>query len=272
MKKRLPFVVFVLGGLLVSGEGANASLIVEGVAPAASDAAASKTPSRAGDSLWGAPSVVEVGSGVASVVQGFGHELRLLDASKMIIPDGWRVFASPKVDPELKVSWSGRVPWTAALSNALRDKGIQATVDWNNKVVAFDQLPVAHVAQPKVSGKANNPAQPKMAVTASEATAARIEHEKQQAAKEVGTPPTEQQWSVAAGVLISASVEAWGNSSQPKWRVFWRAHNWTPDAGAKFYGSFNKAINDLVEAAGKQGSHIKADFFGNHVVVISSVN
>ncbi len=230
--------------------------------------------------LWSAPSVVSKGYGSAETIHGFGKDVRLSNAAKMIVPDGWKVFAKKGVDGATKVSWvSGKKgqAWTDVLSGALAGSGVQAEVYWASNIVIFSPAPKVTVDETKLK------------VTPEQVTAARKAYEFKSKSGDspestvtktvtgsgvgagINLGVTQNQWVVVAGQPISKSISNW--AAQAHWTVAWNCQNWVPVATSVIQAkTFEDALTELVHAAGAQGRAIGVKTYSNSIAVFSDLD
>jgi len=95
------------------------------------------------------------------VRHGFGRDVKLIDALKQIVPDGWHAFVSEddgRFNKNQLVSWHGGRKWVEVLDIMASEQSLTVDVDWTkqqiyvaNKKVNFDAvLPGKIIAPPKV--------------------------------------------------------------------------------------------------------------------------
>jgi hypothetical protein len=98
-------------------------------------------PSQAPPSIdvAGTSPVTQLGEGVATAAPGFGHELSLRQALRMLLPEEWTHVPTKDVDT-LSVSWAGSKTWLEALRQIGETYQLRFVVDWDRKIVYADRL------------------------------------------------------------------------------------------------------------------------------------
>jgi hypothetical protein len=87
----------------------------------------------------GASPVTQLGEGVAVPAQGFGRELPLRQAMRMLLPEEWSYIPTAEGDA-LIVSWTGSRTWLEALRQIGETYQVRFLVDWDHKIVYSDRL------------------------------------------------------------------------------------------------------------------------------------
>jgi hypothetical protein len=87
----------------------------------------------------GGGAVTQLGEGVAAAAPGFGHELPLRQAMRMLLPEEWSYIPSSD-GGSLIVSWTGSRTWLEALRQIGETYQVRFLVDWDHKIVYSDSL------------------------------------------------------------------------------------------------------------------------------------
>lgn len=97
-------------------------------------------PSQAPPSIdvAGTSPVTQIGEGVAAAAPGFGHDLPLRQALRMLLPEEWSHVPTTDVDA-LTVSWTGSRTWLEALRQIGEHYQLRFVVDWDRKIVYSDR-------------------------------------------------------------------------------------------------------------------------------------
>ena len=79
--------------------------------------------------------VIEVGAKASGVAARSRGEMRLTDALTLVLPDGWKAAAAPKIDVAQIVSWDVRGIWTDTLAQIGGKSSLEFIVNHNTKTV-----------------------------------------------------------------------------------------------------------------------------------------
>lgn len=225
------------------------SLHIESAPLTAVHNAATHASAPGGMATWNQPVIRMVGMGEAKQITSKGRDIMLVQATKLIVPSGWSVYAGHAVQPDERVSWNAKNrPWTDVLGDAIKGENLFAVVDWNNRSVSFDVMapvaPLAHPAAPLARpATLNSSAKPVVPA---------------------------HQWLIPSGASMSDTVRGWGKSAG--WQVVWNATDWVPDATSSVTGDFRTAVGQLVQAANRQNLPLTATFYSNNIVVFGNSN
>lgn len=91
------------------------------------------------DAATGASPITQVGEGVAAAAPGFGRQLPLRQALRMLLPEEWSYVPTADGD-SLIVSWTGSRTWLEALRQIGETYQVRFLVDWDHKIVYSDRL------------------------------------------------------------------------------------------------------------------------------------
>jgi hypothetical protein len=198
--------------------------------------------------------------GSFTAIKGFGKEVKLVEALKVVVPAGWNARKSGSVDINQPVTLATSSNWVEAVASFAEQTQTAITVDWDEKVVTVQGAPKAVTTSGYI----------KLADVA--ATAKVITDEKSKTAEEVAPPPPLPKWTLAAGKSLRDNVEGWANASSPKYVVKWRAVNYMIDAAATFEGAFddenNGPIATVVNLFSKSDVPLKATFLEDNRVLL----
>lgn len=227
------FVVFVISLIPVTVL-AGFQVVEEPVKPAASapgsGSVATPPPKSAGGLQLVALSYIGEPDGDIAVLNGFGRDLKLLDAIKQIAPAGWQAFlkedVAARADKIQGVSWKGGRRWTEVLDIVANDQQLAVEVDWTRKSI--------YVGDRKIVARE----------PAAEAATAQV-------------------WAVETGDSLRDKLRTWAKLSG--WGLVWdyvdAAGNSDFEAGAAdtYHGDFRTAVRELF-AAMPAKIRIRAEF------------
>ncbi len=92
------------------------------------------------------PTLTIVGNLPVTKKTSFGTMVPLSDALKLIIPDGWQVYAKKGVSGSFKVSWNSKdKPWTDALKTVLGQSGMDGTIHAEQMALVLNVKPVKKI-------------------------------------------------------------------------------------------------------------------------------
>jgi hypothetical protein len=195
---------------------------------------------------FGRSVVSQIGAGAAQARQSHGAGVPLDDALRMLAPNGWRIDAKAAGNPKVHWRAGAKTTWVQALSQIGSNSGLRFLVDWRHKTlyVAKEKGAVMHALAP------NKAAQ----------VAAVHKHP--------GPAPVPT-WVIHPTRSIQANLSTW--AAKAGWKILWSGQTWMPAAGATFTGGFLDAVQGVLGALRAQGADVRAEAFGNHVLVIHTV-
>lgn len=137
------------------------------------------------------------------------------------------------VDTGMPVTWQSGLSRREALENILKEKGLRA-------VISGGELLVTNADAPSTEAK-KTPA---------------------------ATAPALESYSLLAGQSLEPQLRAWG--AKDGWEVIWSLQkDWIVPNGVTFQGSFESAIQQVVESLAANGANIQSDIYqGNKTIVI----
>lgn len=167
---------------------------------------------------------------IKSAVRGMGRDITMRDALMQIIPSQYQIY-NDGVSMDSLVTWAGDKDWTKPLHDVVRQAGISAVVNWEERSITLTNA-------------------------VSDAMARRA-----------GVP--QGSWSILrADAFLSKTLVRWGKAAG--WQVSWDASNDFPvTVEANFSGSFEDAVTHVVNAISGTDYPIKATFHSNNVVQIT---
>ncbi|MDH0341967.1 toxin co-regulated pilus biosynthesis Q family protein [Chromobacterium haemolyticum] len=184
--------------------------------PASRGAMAEGTASR----KFGLVAVNFIGepTGDIELRNGFGRDMKLVDALKQIAPEGWHAFLKEEVvgkfDKNRLVSWRGGRPWVEVLDILATDQGLSIDVDWKQRQIYVGEK--KYISDSLQAGKTLTP--PKV------------------------------YWVAKAGSSLRESITKWAEKAG--WDV-----RWVPDdldyqiiGNLTYEGSFENAITGIFRA------------------------
>ena len=200
---------------------------------------------------------IGVSRGTVDQVKGFGKELSLVDALKIVVPSGWNAKRLGVVDVSQSVILKGNGSWVEAASSFAEQTQTHIIVDWEQKVVTVHGHPraVSSSGTIQLAGAVPKVAAPAVAVEV----------------KPVVPPvPT---WTLSAGKSLRENIESW--APKANYKVTWQAVNYMISAGAVYSGAFDDEmagpINAIVKTFECHDVPLKATFMeDNRVLVIEN--
>lgn len=222
--------VSVLAGFQVVDDGATSKPVAE----------ATQAPTAAGKTKGGFQFVsliyIDEAEADIPVVNGFGRELKLLDAIKQIAPAGWQVFLNEDVASRAaNVSWKGGRRWVEVLDILGNDQSLSIEVSWKRKYLFVGPKKPTSAAASAVVAPID------AAATAS--------------------------WKIRAGEKISEAFARWAKSAG--WQLAWEAPDLISQADIDLDATFEEAIGKVIDALNRSGGGLQAKFYAsNHVLRI----
>ncbi len=108
-------------------------------ATAAFSAQLEPPPARPSFAALGTAPVTQVGAGTAGAVPGFGHQVPLAEAIRMLLPAAWRYAPGDDLGA-LAVSWTGTNTWLDALHQIGEAYRLRFLVDWTHQVLYVEPV------------------------------------------------------------------------------------------------------------------------------------
>lgn len=175
--------------------------------------------------------VKETGDGRAALVKGFGREQPLSEALKLIVPQGWKGYASKDVQAHTrKVSWRGGKPWTEVLESLGMEEGLAFDVDWTAQ---------------KVFVKNASRSLPSVASTS-------VRVSEGEASTETSSSVAIPRFSLREGEMLSQALERWGDVAG--WRVLWGVdYDYRVEVDTDFGHDFEAAVEKVIQAYQARG-------------------
>ena len=184
------------------------------------------------------------------VVKGFAKDLPLIETVKQIAPASWAIIPVNEafaMDASRRTaSWSGGKSWVHVLDTLALAQDLAIEVDWTN--------------QRLIVGSTNN------AISKSaSAVAQAAPNDGKNGAEPLHAKP-EQPWNVLiSDALLSKTMRRWGDRAG--YQVIWDSPKDFPVmAAASFGGSFENAVNAVVDALASSEAPVEARFYSNSVV------
>ncbi len=231
--------------------------------PVASPAAAPL--SLQGYAQWRSPTrtLEMVGFGTPTVRSSFGTGLPLKDALRLILPQGWRIYAQTGVSGSVPVTWKEKdTPWTDALRDVLRQAGLIATVNWPHQAILLRVKPQPKVPPLDTQGYA------KWGSSSGSGMPSHF-HEGNAVVLGSGLNGATPVFMLNRGNLILTDLKEW--AKQSGWTVVWNVpEDWEVPNTTSFGGDFQQAVTQVVQALSSNGANVHAVFHtANNTVVIS---
>ena len=235
--------------------------------PSAITSTATKPLNLRGYAQWKSPqqTLETVGYGTASSRSSYGSGIPLKDALRLILPEGWHVYAKPGVSGAAPVTWKNKnQPWTLPLREVLRQSGLIATLNWQHMALLLRVKPAPSVPPLDTKGYAawSNSAASGLPSNF------HVGHGQQTypASSLAGVTPV---FLLNRGDLILTDLQKW--ASQSGWKIVWQVpEDWQVPNTTSFNGGFQKAVSQVIQALSANGANIHAVFhMANNTVVIS---
>lgn len=219
--------VSVIAGFQVVDEGSTAK-------PPAATQTSAASPKSNGGFQFVSLTYSDDPETTVPVVNGFGRDLKLLDAIKQIAPAGWQVFLNEDVaNRTTKVSWKGGRRWVEVLDILGNEQNLSIEVAWKKKYLFVGQKKPATVAT----------------------TAATID------------AATTASWKIRSGDKISEAFSRWAKSAG--WQLAWEAPDLISQADIDLDATFEEAVGKVIDALNRSGGGLQAKFYAsNHVLRI----
>ncbi len=205
----------------------------------------------------------------ASAKTSFGTGIPLSDALRMILPDGWRVYAQQGMSGSVPVTWKNTdAPWTEALKKVLRQSGLVGVLHVEQQALMLNVRPVPKVAPLPLTGYVQW------------GSSHAEDHDTSATTTVTPLPVAAQNHTVAPihfqpvfllskGDLILTDLQKW--AKQSGWSVIWNIpEDWQVPNTTSFSGDFQQAVGQVIQALSANGANIHAVFHtANNTVVIS---
>ena len=242
-----------------------------------SSAAAVAPLSLNGYAQWKSPAktLESVGYGMAASGSSYGTNLPLKDALRLILPQGWHVYAKSGVSGSVPVTWKAKsTPWTDPLRNVLRQSGLEATVNWPHQAVLLRVQPVHKAAPLSTKGYTawnHSSSDDSGAPLPENFHVGHAGH----GAEDFSVPTVPSLANATPvfllnqGDLILTDLQKW--AKQSGWTVVWQVpEDWQVPNTTTFSGDFQKAVSQVIQALSANGANVHAVFHtANNTVVIS---
>ena len=267
--------------LLDDGSAIGGSTVLAAAPPSPQAAASSATAvaplSLKGYAQWKSPAktLESVGYGMAASGSSYGTNLPLKDALRLILPQGWHVYAKSGVSGSVPVTWKAKsTPWTDPLRNVLRQSGLEATVNWPHQAVLLRVQPVHKAAPLSTKGYTawnHSSSDDSGAPLPENFHVGHAGH----GAEDFSVPTVPSLANATPifllnqGDLILTDLQKW--AKQSGWTVIWQVpEDWQVPNTTTFGGDFQKAVSQVIQALSANGANVHAVFHtANNTVVIS---
>lgn len=167
---------------------------------------------------------------------GAGRDIPLQHAVQQIAPNGWHGEVEGGIDVSKMVNWTGEKLWIKSLENLMKSINAQATLDWDAKLITL--RPIGG------PGGVGAPGGKEKAVAEVPVYVVRLKDGK-----------------------ISKTLSRWAKESPGNWQVSWEAPMDFPTTlEAKFSGSFEEVVDQLVTSLSSTEAPVQAVFYENKVV------
>lgn len=206
--------------------------------------------------------VTQIGAskGVIGAVKGFGKQVPLVSALKIVVPGGWNAKKMGAVDTAQLVVFANNGTWVEAVSSFAAQTGNHIIIDWDQRVVTVQGLMTRSVSSEGTIRLATTVAETqKEAVKAPEV--------------KVVAPPPLPKWELVAGRSLRDNVESW--APKANYKVTWQAVNYMIAATAVYQGEFDDDVAGPITAMVKSFEchdvPLKATFMeDNRVLVVEN--
>ena len=197
--------------------------------------------------------------GELSAVKGFGKEVKLVDALKVVVPKGWNARKSGSVDINQPVTLTTAGNWVEAVASFAEQTQTSMLVNWDEKIITVQGAPKAVTSSGYIK-------------LADAASAAKVITDEKAKVAETPAPAPLPKWTLTAGKSLRENIEGWATASNPKYTVKWQAVNYMIDASATFEGAFDDEnqgpIAHIVNLFSKNDVPLKATFLEDNRVLL----
>ena len=182
-----------------------------------------------------------IGSGVAPLVEGFGNEVPLYPALKMLAPENWRLQLH-EAHPEARLSWQSGEDWLAVLGRLTPLHSHCIQVNWPTRSVSVKARERSHVA---------------WSPTPSTTTPMPL--------------TTNTVWKVQTDRSLRDILSDWSNTAG--WQLVWETHkDYHITTRSSYVGKYREAVEHLLEDLAASGSPLGAELYtGNRVLRVREV-
>lgn len=209
------------------------------------------TPPRRSQTIWHtpqaaercAPGVEQIGQGAASPAAGFGREIPLAIALKMLAPADWQLQLHAAA-PGAQLSWQPGQDWLEVLGALAPAQCIQ--VNWaarSIRIYARERARAGH----------------------------RMADAERGGTQGLQTQKTLRVWKLQNNHSLREILGRW--SEQANWQLVWDAHNdYHIKAHSSYVGDYRDAVAQLLEDLAQSGLPLGAEFYtGNRVLRVRQV-
>ena len=234
--------------------------------------------------------------------EGFGADIPLEQATKMIIPNDYAVSYGSGVDTSVEVSWNSASSWKKALMGAVSKKGLTAEFEGNTVQIAkstskstsrpYSSTPSKEMVQKKSSSNSTknktSTYSPRVSTSAQEVGGGGFvirPYNKTSSGSNSGLTMSGKniygkdgwknysgkgQFIVESGYMLHGTLNTWAEATG--WKVVWNSdHDYLIEASATFNGTFVEATKALIGAMRDARPQISVDYYnGNKVMVVSN--
>jgi hypothetical protein len=166
-----------------------------------------------------------VSKGAIEKIKGFGREVKLIDALKIVVPSGWNAKKMGDVDTQQLVKFGGNGSWVEAVAGFAAETQTHITIDWDTKLLTLHgrSKPVSSHGMIKLA-------------SAEDARAAVAEVK-----APVKVVPPAPKWNLVNGKSLKENIEAWAATAQ--YKISWQAVNYMIKADALYQGEFDDDVS-----------------------------
>ncbi|MBU2834789.1 hypothetical protein HF673_03060 [Acidithiobacillus thiooxidans] len=208
------------------------------------------------------PTLSQEGTGFVQTNSSFGKGMNIKDALRLILPEGWKVYAKPGISGGIAVTWKARnQPWTVPLRIVLGQSGLIGTVNWPHQALLLRVRPEPAVKPLDTKGYTSWNSQSSLPAHFHEGPVVPVA-----APSLSGVTPV---FILNRGDLILPDLQKW--AKQSGWTVVWQVpEDWQVPNTTTFSGDFQKAVSQVIQALSANGANVHAVFhIANKTVVIN---
>lgn len=211
--------------------------------------------------------LAQIGPGEKEKKQSRGRDIALPLALELLTPDGWKIIVSDEYR-EKKVSWQSGPDgeWLEVLESIGTDEGLRFVVNWESMEIAAGKGKIKELAE-KTDTSEIKTGQRKGNSNFKELSAEKIKEEGG-GLKEKAVTVAKEPWTLVSGRLKD-QLSQW--CERADYTLIWdNKYDYQVEAGQTFYGSFEKAVDEVISALYHNGARVKADIYTeNQVLYIS---